>query len=676
MFCQPLKHLTRIALVLVFLFKSAAAQECGKTRDLIDYINKFHIEPRELNDDFSHRIFGSFLDHLDPQKIYFTKEDSVSLSRYAESLDDMILRHSCEFPEEVAILLRRRIERTHRLMDSLLRSPMNYSRKQTGPSIRRIPSLPANYAALREVISGQVTLAVYNHASRICAVNNEDLSVESFLKNESAAREKVRRRLEETRISQLEAINDKPYITAQFWKSICSTYDPHTTFLSSSEGEAFQSALRMTKKSFGIEVTFNRAGVPSISRLHPGGPAWRSNLLKVGDVLMGLKPDDYPEVDFADLDEHEILGVLYDPAVSRAQFRIKKAEGRDVVIALVKEALENTENLISSFVLTGPVKAGYIELPGFYTSLETDPTKGCGEDVAHEIIKLKREGIQALILDLRNNGGGSLKEVLDLAGIFVDYGPLGILDRKAEAPLTLRDQNRGVLYDGPLVILVNQLSASASEFISAALQDYRRALIVGTTTYGKATGQQVMDAPAYLSSGGQLKITTSRIYRITRGSLQRTGVTPDIHLPDISEALDRTEASNPHALFPGSTSKKIYFTPGPELPGEQLRQASRQRIAQLAPFRSIDSLITLLNEPPPLQLNAYLNHHRALSRHLEIIQANPVKIRVQPTAIDQQLHAVDRYHQQISDQAMDEIARSIYLHETLQILDQWINQKR
>ena len=252
-------------------------------------------------------------------------------------------------------------------------------------------------------------------------------------------------------------------------------------------------------------------------------------------------------------------------------------------------------------MLNGKKKIGYISLPDFYTTWEDENGSGCANDMAKEIIKLKKENIEGLILDLRYNGGGSLAEALQMAGIFIDEGPLAGVKDRSQRLIFLRDPNRGTIYDGPLVLLVNSQSASASEMLAAALQDYNRAIIAGSATYGKATMQKMFSLDTLSNNNSAtykndvVKVTEGKLYRVTGQTAQINGVTPDISLPDIFDAMKYREKFSPDVLSSDTVKKNGYYRPLSPLPVKELAQLSGQRIEGSKNFREIEAAIRIQN---------------------------------------------------------------------------------
>jgi len=344
--------------------------------------------------------------------------------------------------------------------------------------------------------------------------------------------------------------------------------------------------------------------------------------------------------------------------------------------------------MIKSFVLNGTIKAGFIALPGFYTDWTHARMIGCANDVAKEIIKLKKEGVDGIILDLRGNGGGSLKEAIELAGIFIDIGPMSIKARRDEKPQTVKDWNRGSIYDGPLLIMVNGSSASASEVLAGALQDHHRALIVGNRTFGKATAQVILplntafdlDFPnAELNTElGFCKITMSKLYRINLQTHQKTGVQPDIEIPSFYDNMAYRESNLDFALAQDSIVKKMYYTPLANLPIKELRAKSKARIEKNELFGNVSSINKSLNllieqkQSFALDLSGYresVSSARSLGLRIEDLEKNATDAyTVTNNKFDEEVFKMDTYTMEINTMLIENNQNDMMIEEAYFII--------
>ena len=341
----------------------------------------------------------------------------------------------------------------------------------------------------------------------------------------------------------------------EYCKAIALCYDPHTEYFPLTEKEDFESQLGQEQMVFGFTCNEEDDGSLKIENILPGSPAFKSGQINKGDKLLSVQWADKQPIDVSSGGLKQLYDVLGMSNHDKATLKVKKQDGTERSVVLFKAKSEETgeENKVKSFLLKGSRTIGFISLPSFYQDWENEGAgiKGCANDVAKEILKLKKENIEGLIIDLRYNGGGSMQEAIELSGIFIDAGPVG-QDKGRDAKVyTMKDMNRGTIYDGPLVLMVNGYSASASEMVAGTLQDYHRAVIVGTPTYGKATAQVVlpMDTTVDLQknftniqSDSYLKITVSQLYRVNGTSAQATGVQPDVVLPDILQAHPQTRS--------------------------------------------------------------------------------------------------------------------------------------
>ena len=289
-----------------------------------------------------------------------------------------------------------------------------------------------------------------------------------------------------------------------------------------------------------------------------GGPAWKQGDLKEGDLIMKVGQADKEAVDVAGMDINEVVSMIRGSEGTEVRLTVKgKVDGKLKVVSIIREEVIIDEGYAKSLVIQSnkdSEKIGYIKLPKFYADFEKEDGHQSAEDVEIEIEKLKKAGVKGIILDLRNNGGGSLRDVVKMSGYFIEEGPIVQVKDRTNKPEVLDDKDPSVQYAGPLIVMVNEFSASASEILAAALQDYSRAIIVGSNTYGKGSVQRFfdLDRAVYGNSDvkplGQIKITIQKFFRVNGGSTQLKGVTPDIILPDNYSEINVGEKDNEHPM--------------------------------------------------------------------------------------------------------------------------------
>jgi len=677
-----------------FLFTdSGKAQEdslCEKTKTLVEAIEKNHFKARETNDDFSSDLFHSFISRIDPNGLYFTQEDIAALNQYKFKLDDEIRNEDCSFLRQIISVHAKNLIRARGFMEEFSKKPLQLNTKDSLEIYNDTVIFCKDATSLKTRWGKWFKYFVLDEL-----YSSDDSPEKKTANDEKQAAEKVYNSF----LKKINRYSEAPeefekYILSQFLKSISLCYDPHTEYFSSVEKAEFDEALSTESFSFGISIVENKDGKLAIDYLVPGGPAWKSNELHKDDILLNIEwsPAESFDVDGYDADEFFDL-VDAHPAES-VKLTVRKTTGKEISVTLYKEKIRADENAIKSFILNGEKKIGYISLPGFYSEFENDGVAGCANDLAREIVKLQQVKVDGIILDLRFNGGGSLSESLDLAGIFIDEGPLCILRSKNQSLMTIKDQNRGTIYNGPLAVIINGASASASEVLSGVLQDYNRAVIIGGATYGKATAQMVipLDSAELIAqalvdpenvSVDFLKVTTRKIYRINGSSHQMTGVLPDVPLSDLFQHYNIRESESEFALEKDSVIKKVYAKPALPLPVNELREKSRFRLQENQNYIAIQKYsdsVSAYYKPVltvPLNAVAFRDYRNQLGRLFDILeeneQVNSPSFSLTYNEYDKSIMIIDQHLQKIYDAVTENIRHDFYIDETYRVLTDLIN---
>jgi carboxyl-terminal processing protease len=522
------------------------------------------------------------------------------------------------------------------------------------------------------------------------------ISPQLFSKHEAEVRTRVRNKAvrEINRILQTKE-GMEAYVGEKLLESITALYDPHTSYFNLSNMEVFSALINAEEFYFGFSLKENEHGKVVISSMAPGGPAWKSGAFQLQDELVTLQWENDEAVDLTDLPLDDVNDLLDDSDRMKTKFTLRTISGELKTVELRKEKLSHEENLVRGYVLEGNSghRHGYIVLPRFYTEVDGDDFAAmrCANDVAKEIMKLNKEKIEGIILDVRNNGGGSLKEAIALSGIFLEEGAMAMMKHTSAVPTSLKDMNRGTLYDGPLILMVDNRSASASEVLGAALQDYHRALIVGNRTFGKATGQEVMPLnplqdPRKLASDGHfgfVKVTTSRIYRVTGKSLQGKGLEPDIWLPDFFDVFDYHEANLENSLAPDSITKKSYYKPLAALPVNYLQEKSEARVKASPAFQGIAAAVKAYeNELQKLKLEAMVweDFKRMATGELEVSTGLESALRSEAGIFHARVIMtekarldLDAFAKAFHDSSVKTMEKDIYLNEVFLIMNDLVD---
>jgi carboxyl-terminal processing protease len=373
---------------------------------------------------------------------------------------------------------------------------------------------------------------------------------------EKDAREKVKKLV--TRNFERMVSKNKPDERFDMFINVITNYmDPHTTFFPPIEKRSFDEQMSGRFYGIGASLRSDEGGIIRIATIVAGLPAWKSQQIVVGDQVLKVGQANDEPTDLTGFETEEAVKLIRGKKGTELRLTLKKADGSIKVVSMIRDEVVLDETYArSAVIIEEGKKIGYIFLPEFYADWERPNGPKCSQDVAREIIKLKEQNVEGVIIDLRNNGGGSLYDVVQMVGLFIPEGPVVQVKDREGNPQILRDRDKGVLYDGPLAVMVNEFSASASEIFAAAIQDYGRGVVLGSTsTYGKGTVQRNIGLEP--NSGilskevadlGTIKLTLQKFYRINGGSTQLKGVTPHIVLPDQYETLKYREKDNPDAL--------------------------------------------------------------------------------------------------------------------------------
>ncbi|MGZ3764212.1 MAG: S41 family peptidase [Mucilaginibacter sp.] len=570
-------------------------------------VNKFHVEPRPVNDAFSSDVFKGMLGKADDDRMLFLKIDISRLAVYDKTLDNEIKRRKTGYLNLFINIYKQRLQQADSLITEIGKKPFDFyvAEKLT---VAEDTSYPGSIAAKQQKLYKKMKAWGLDELADDIPGDYKSFSPEKQKKYIDSALVGLQKKTVSAFKRKINNILKNPYGIEEYvgniyCETIASCFDPHTEFFPPEEKENFESALGKQPFLFGFKMKEDKNGGVLIDNLQPGSPAFKSGKLNKGDKFMSLQWDGGQPVDISDITMHELAELLDESNHKLISFTMKKTDGSSVQVTLQKERTADNEgdDKVKSFIIKGTNTVGYIYLPAFYEDWETDNKglNGCANDVGREILKLKKENITGLIIDVRYNGGGSVWEATELAGIFIDAGPVAQEKSRDSKVSTIKDIDRGTIYDGPLVVLVNGYSASASELLAGTLQDYNRAVIVGSPTYGKATMQIVfpMDTTVTPENFSQkqtenyLKISVSKLYRVTGATAQQRGVQPDIVLPDLLDAYTTKEAGEPHALRPTVISPNKYYTPYAPLPIKTLAESVQTEIDTSKYFNAIKSLV-------------------------------------------------------------------------------------
>lgn len=657
-------------------------------------MNREHVAPLQLNDTLSSRIFKNFINRLDPQRIYFNATDYKQLANYEFQIDNDIQNESCNFLKLTSNIYNKRLESSKEYLRFISNKTFDYSKHELYQLFKHDDyTFPINEKERKTRIQRRIKV---NTLQRMYIESNQDSSsffADSSLAYTSVAKNKSTKRF----LCKIEHIlnHNSSYFTHignEFLDAIAKSYDPHSAYFDAKEKREYDLHLATENETFGVYFEEDNNEEFVISTLSPGGPAWKSNLLGQDDVLKKLVWENGQEEDLTCATEYSLNKALELPEHNSLTLTVKTTNRKIVEVTLTKENLRVDDNTIKGFILKGEKKIGYLSIPSFYSDDDATSVEGCANDVAKEIIKLNREGIEGLILDLRFNGGGSLKEAIDFSGIFINEGPMCLIKERNQRVQLLKDFNRGRIYNGPLVVMINELSASASEILASNLQDYNRAVIVGSQSFGKATGQFIIpldtnytDIDMLLIQGrdqgnkyaGFLKISNIRLYRPSTKSNQINGIEPDITFPSIWKSMTQLEKDRPYALSPSTIDKKVNYIPYPPLNITTLQDKSKTRRMNTKNFTQLETLIDSVNNAKqlaayPLNMydfwNTYEVNNAPFEKYVSLTNVPSAQYKVKNNEYDGIIIEMDELIQSINKQLIDDIQNDIFIDETYSII--------
>ena len=529
---------------------------------LISYVlDQGHFVEKEINDDFSSKVFNEYLNIIDPYKRYFYKSDIEEFKKYEDQLDDKFINAEIDFFDLTYNRGQKRFNESKLIYEEILDNPFDYQIDENFNADFESLDYVKNKSEMKDRWRKQLKFSSIEIYDNLLEEQENEL--------EDNPSHKIKSNIEielEARESTLKTLNEMydfyEDITRSDWfslylNSFVEQYDPHTIYYNPE-----------AKDRFDVDMSGNYAGIGArlskkfdkieVVEVISGGPAWRQNLLEVGDIILKVRQNDQDESESTSIlgmPISDAVKLIKGPKGTNVILTIKKVDGEVVDLKIKRDIVLLEETYVRSSIVSKHENLyGFINLPKFYIDFDNSTSRDAAKDIKKEIIRLKNLGVKGLVLDLRNNGGGSLKTVVEMAGLFIQEGPIVQVRSMDKESQILRDKDRSIIWEGPLVILVNEFSASASEILAAAMQDYKRAIIIGSKqTYGKGTVQNVLDLNRMVKSNtngdlGALKFTTQKYYRINGGSTQLEGVKSDIVVPNKYTYVDFGEKDQENPL--------------------------------------------------------------------------------------------------------------------------------
>ena len=518
-----------------FTFSDKKFSDPNKDRLLIEIVKyvveKGHYNKIEINDDVSEKIFSSLINQFDSQKRFFLKSDIKNFEKYKFKLDDQIKNYDLTFFNLVYETSKLRFEEIKKYYNEIIANPFDFNSKEILDLDFENKDYSKNKNEVKQRWRKQLKFSTLDIA--LLKLGDSLDFIDDRVYNESLAI--VKKNTED--FFEFYEDMDRDDWFSSYINSFLNQLDPHTFYFQPDDKERFDVNISGKFNGIGARLT-KTEGTIKIVEIIIGGPIWKDKLLDVGDIILKVSQEGEEPVDVVGVKLDDAIKLIKGPAKSYVTLTVKKIDGSIRDVKIMRDLVELEEVYAKSTLISKEnVNYGYISLPKFYVDFSDYKNRNSAEDVKNHIIKLKNNGMQGLILDLRNNGGGSLQTVVDMTGLFIEKGPVVQVKSIGNRKKVLYDRNPEIVWDGPLVVLINEMSASASEILAAALQDYKRAVIIGSEkSFGKGTVQNIIDLNKFISNSnfdmGALKITTDKFYRINGESVQLEGVKSDVVIPD------------------------------------------------------------------------------------------------------------------------------------------------
>ncbi len=677
--------------------------------DLITYVlEKGHYEPKDIDDDFSVSVFEDFIDIVDPTKRYFLEEDVLEFEQYKFQIDDQIKNTDISFFNLVYERLMKRMDDAKELYKDVLAEPFDYNKKETINIDYEEVSFASSQAELKERWRKQLkyaTLGTYDakldinanvksggpSGADIAMVDtkrplNKNYESDSsdrpltITEVEVAARESTKKTLDEF-FDFVDDLERKDWFV-QYINTIVDEFDPHTYYFAPDDKDKFDMSMSGKFEGIGARLQKKPEGA-KIVEIISGGPVWRDQRLDVGDEIIKVGQNGEEPIDIVGMRLDDAIKLIKGPEGTVVDLTVRKVDGSLEVVSLTRDVVELEESYAKSAnVIKDNQKFGLINLPKFYVDFNDYSERNAASDVAKEVERLKEEGVEGLILDLRDNGGGSLKTVVEMAGLFIKDGPIVQVRSSGKGKDVYDDKDERIQWDGPLVILVNELSASASEILAAAMQDYKRAVVIGSKqTFGKGTVQNVIPLDNIVRSNehgdlGAIKLTTQKFYRINGGSTQLEGVKSDVVVPDKYSYIDLGERDQSNPLKWDKISPADYEIWDGYIDYEQTIANSNKRMAANAQIKMIEENAQWLKKEQDetvisLKYDVYKDEEKKdkeRSDYFKSLSEYDSHLTFTSLKYEEELFTKDSVLREKRDRWHKNLAKDVYVEEAINVL--------
>jgi carboxyl-terminal processing protease len=653
-----------------------------------EMLQQIHYAPKTLDDQFSGKIFSAYLQQLDGGKRFFYKDDIAQFKKYESQLDDEMKGRVVQFYKVVNTTFKQRLKEVETMVDELLKQPFTFTQRETFNAKADKLNYPKDAGELRERWRNYLKYQVLGQYDDFLEQRVKDSAGKQ---TEAQLEEKARQtilRIEKRNIDNLLKLTTDDEAFNTYINSIINLYDPHSNYFLPVDRREFQESLSGVYYGIGA-VLENVGGKIGINELMIGGPALKSGQVDKGDIIVKVAQEGGKPVEVAGFAMSEVIKLTRGQKGTSVTITFRKQDGSLREVTLKREALQLEDTFVKSAIIEDSVKLGYISFPKFYTDFGDDNGRSCARDMARELQRLQNENVKGIIIDIRDNGGGSLGEVINMIGLFIKEGPVVQVKGPMGEPYVSRVKSKEVLYDGPLVVLVNELSASAAEIFAAAIQDYHRGIIIGSnSTYGKGSVQRPFGvgenrlSNAVNTDLGTLHITLQKYYRITGEATQLKGIEPDIKLPGIYEPYKIQEKDNVTALAWDKISAVPFASWDANgvlpkvvsLSGERMRlDTTLQKLSKNLHWMQNRS------DVHALELDKYRKEEKEVQEKVrairgELVSAKPMGIK-NTTDTDESLKDKEQFKNESNKAWLNSLKKDLFLSEAVYVMYDYLRVK-
>ena len=678
------------------VFSFGVYQSGKKEKVLLDILSKSlavsHYEKAVYDKNFSQKLYNLYMKNLDVRKLFLLKDDVDKLSKYKNKLDAEIEETNYDFFDLSTQIMNARVKECEMFYQEILDKPFNFDEAETIETDPEKLDFSKNekerHERWRKLLKYQTLIKLDDLLSKQeDAEKSKDTSykVMKFSDLEQKAREKTGNDYKEY-FHRLSMEDDNDHLST-YLNSYVGTFDPHSEYMPPKDKANFDIHMSGQLEGIGAQL-YEQNGYIKVSHIVPGSPSWKDGELKAGDIILKVAQGELEPVSVVDMKIDDAVQMIRGKKGTEVKLTVKKPDGSIINVALIRDIVILEETYAKSSVLQldgSKSRIGYIYLPGFYADFNNRKGRRSAVDVAAELEKLKKDQVDGIILDLRNNGGGSLQDAIEMSGLFIKSGPIVQVKSRENEPYILTDRDPRIQYDGKLIVMVNTLSASASEILAAAMQDYGRAVLVGApSTYGKGTVQTFIELDDIVSNSysemkpfGALKITIQKFYRIDGGATQLKGVIPDVILPDLYGALDLGEKELDNAMKWDEIRPADYTKwpiPVSNLP--EVKELSKERVLKNKTFNLISENSQRLKRQSDIsEYSLNLKEYRAMqdklkddAKKFDKMLDNDTHLNASLCSDDYRAFEGDSIKMASAKLWSKDLKKDVYIEETLKIM--------